>query len=178
MMTSVSRLAALVTLSSLGLSGCAAPDAVSRTEFEATQAALGALQARDEIRELFSTYGRTLDERDFEAFGRLFARDGEFIGGNGSAQGPENVAAMLKQSITRGSTEPTGPNLHVFSNETIDVRGESATAVSRGGFFVQSAEGRPAALIYATYRDELVREDGTWKFRRREVVSDIPGPPR
>lgn len=169
---------AIVAVSCLAVGACAGPEAVSRAEFEATRAALDELQARDEIRALFATYGRTLDERDFEAFGRLFARDGEFIGGNGSAQGPEQVAAMLKQSITRGSTEPTGPNLHVFSNETIDVRGERATAVSRGGFLAQNENGRPAALIYATYRDELVREDGAWKFRRREVISDIPGPPR
>jgi hypothetical protein len=67
-----------------------------------------------------------------------------------------------------------GANLHVFSNEKIDVDG--ATATSRGAFIAANAEGRPDAAIYATYRDELVVEDGAWKFKRRQIVGDIPGP--
>src|SRR5690606_32297583 len=38
------------------------------------------------------------------------------------------------------------------------------------------ANGGPQALMFATYRDEFVREDGRWKFRRREVIGDLPGP--
>jgi len=32
--------------------------------------------------------------------------------------------------------------------------------------------------MYATYRDELMVEKGAWKFKRREIVGDIPGPAR
>jgi len=31
-------------------------------------------------------------------------------------------------------------------------------------------------LLLATYRDEFAREDGRWKFKRREVVGEIPVP--
>jgi hypothetical protein len=41
---------------------------------------------------------------------------------------------------------------------------------------VQDNAGQPTPLIFATYRDELVLEDGSWKFKRREVIGDIPGP--
>jgi 3-phenylpropionate/cinnamic acid dioxygenase small subunit len=168
----------VVACSVLGALACVPASEAGRTELATVQQELNDLRAREQIRELFGRYGRTLDERDFDGFGRLFARDAEFKGGNGTAHGPQAIAALLKQSITRGATGPTGPNLHVFSNELIDVHGEQATATSRGAFFVQNDQGRPAALIFATYRDQLVVEDGIWKFKRREIVSDIPGPPR
>jgi hypothetical protein len=31
-------------------------------------------------------------------------------------------------------------------------------------------------LLLATYRDQFVREDGKWKFKRREVIGEIPVP--
>ena len=147
-------------------------------DYTALQDEVRELRSREEIRELFTDYGRTLDERDFAAFGRLFARDSEFVGGGGSgtASGPEQIAALLERAIMSNPSGVTGANLHVFSNEKIDVAGDEATAISRGAFIGENAERRPDALIYATYRDQLVREDGAWKFKRREVVGDIPAP--
>jgi len=74
----------------------------SSAEVDALRAELRELQASERIRELFSDYGRTLDERDFEAFGQLFASDAEFVGGgaSGSARGPEEIAALLERLIT------------------------------------------------------------------------------
>lgn len=143
-------------------------------QIEALQAELAELQAKEAIRELFTAYGRTLDSRDFTAFGELYARDAEYIGGgtSGTARGPKEIAALLERLIT---TNASGANLHTYSNESITVDGDSATATSRGQFYVQDANGGPQPLIFATYRDEFVREDGRWKFRRREVIGDIPG---
>ncbi len=145
-------------------------------EIAALRDSVAALEAREAIRALFSDYGRTLDSRDFKAFGKLWARDADFGGGgnSGAAHGPDEIAAALERAIT--TNFPTGANLHVFSNEKIDVHGDTATATSRGAFYAANAEGRPDALIYATYRDDLVVEDGVWKFKRREIVGDIPGP--
>lgn len=140
------------------------------------QAAIDELQAREAIRGLFTDYGRSLDERDFSGFGRLFARDAEYVAGGaaGSVQGPEAIASLLEDLITGNAT---GANLHTYANEKITFSGpDSATAISRGAFYVQDAAGQPQLLMLATYRDALVREDGTWKFQRREVLGDIPGP--
>ncbi len=132
------------------------------------------LEARDQIRDLFANYGRTLDSRDFKAFGLLYAKDSEYVGGGGAAaHGAAEIEAQLETVLKANAS---GANLHVFSNEKIDVHGDSATALSRGAFYVQDAAGQPTALIFATYKDELVREDGQWKFKRREVIGDIPGP--
>jgi uncharacterized protein (TIGR02246 family) len=141
----------------------------------AMQAELAELQAREQIRELFTDYGRTLDNRDWAGFGALYATDSEYVGGGGSgaARGPEAIAAQLERQIT---TNSTGANLHVYSNEKITVSGDTATAQSRGAFFVADANGQPLPLIFATYNDELVKETGRWKFKRREVLGDLPGP--
>jgi hypothetical protein len=45
-----------------------------------------------------------------------------------------------------------------------------------GAFVITGDAGRPTLLLLATYHDQFVREDGTWKFRRREVRSNIPAP--
>jgi hypothetical protein len=138
------------------------------------QTQVATLEARDQIRDLFANYGRTLDSRDFKAFGALYARESEYAGGGGAAaHGPAEIADQLEKALKANAF---GANLHVFSNEKIDVHGDSATALSRGAFYVQDAAGQPTALIYATYKDELVREEGQWKFKRREVIGDIPGP--
>ena len=158
----------------LALSGCQpAPD--TSAEIAALQTQVMELQAKEEIRELFTAYGRTLDSRDFAAFGALYARDSEYVGGgaSGTARGPDEIAALLERLIT---TNATGANLHTYSNEAIDVNGDTATATSRGAFFVQDAGGGPQPLIFATYKDDLVREDGRWKFKSRQVIGDIPGP--
>lgn len=160
-----------VCMAFLLLGGCSAaePDA-------GLQAAIDELQAREAIRSLFTDYGRTLDERDFDAFGRLFARNGTYVAGGaaGTAEGPEAIAVLLEDLITSNAT---GANLHTYANEKITFRGgDSATAISRGAFYVQDTAGQPQLLMLATYRDELLREDGEWKFLRREVQGDIPGP--
>src|SRR5689334_9791676 len=59
---------------------------------------LQALEDREAIRALFVEYGRTLDNRDFTAFSKLFAKDSEFAGGAGAtAKGPEAIGALLQR---------------------------------------------------------------------------------
>src|SRR5262245_17232800 len=140
-------------------------------------ARLEALEAREAIRQLWADYGRTLDDRDFKAFAMLFARDGEFVGGPGAtAKGRDAVGALLEKLLTTNFPNSRGRNMHFYVNESIDVRGNEASAVTRGGFLVANASNRPELSLMATYRDEFVREDGHWRFKRREVIGDIPVP--
>ena len=141
-------------------------------------ARLEALEAREAIRTLWAEYGRTLDARDFRAFAQLFARDAEFVGGPGSpAKGPDAIGAFLQKAIGTNYPDSKGRNFHLYFNETIDVQGDHATAVSKGGYVMAASDNTKADfLLLATYRDEFVREDGRWKFKRREVVGEIPVP--
>jgi hypothetical protein len=153
---------------------------------QARQAAAGGvedrlqrLEDREAIRGLFIEYGRTLDSRDFTSFGQLFAKDGEFIGGGGassSAKGPEAVGALLERMIGTNYPDSKGKNFHLFFGELIQVNGNEATAVSKGGFVMANSTNKPDLLLLATYHDQFVREDGRWKFKRRQIQSDIPVP--
>ncbi len=141
---------------------------------------LAQLESREQIRVLFNDYGRTLDARDFAAFGRLFAKDAEYVSGPGEpAKGPAAIQAMLTNIMGKNPSHLPEPNFHLFFNESIQVDGDHAHARSKGGFVVPDPQNNRIDMVFlATYEDDLVREDGTWKFQRRVVHSDLPAPPR
>lgn len=134
------------------------------------------LEDREEIRRLMIEYGRTLDQRDFNAFSKLFAQDAEYGGGGGSGitKGPEAIAKLLESIFKENPTGLKSPNFHLFCNETIQVKGDEAIAVSKGIFVAPGDGNRPEAVMLATYRDVFVCENGIWKFKKRIVQSDIP----
>ena len=65
-------------------------------------------------------------------------------------------------------------NFHLLTNEIITVNGDRATAVSKLIFYIKGPEGRPVPQMAGHYDDELIREDGRWKFLKRVVQADIP----
>lgn len=162
-----------------GLSACGSDQALNNPVLEQQiaqlQTQMREQQALEDIRNLFFAYGRSLDERDYQWFASLYAEDAVYIAG-GEFVGPQAIAQQLESVI---SANATGANLHIFTNEkiTVDVEAGTATAISRGAFYGQNTNGGPQPLIFATYRDQLVLTTEGWKFQRREIAGDIPGPP-
>jgi uncharacterized protein (TIGR02246 family) len=141
-------------------------------EKDPVAARLQRLEDRESIRNLLMEYGRTLDGRDWPAFANLFSENGgEWIGGMGPAKGRAAIQKMMETSIGTG---PRGSNYHVFTNETIEVRGDTATASTKWMFVTATADKRPQPLMSGHYVDTLVRERGAWKFQRRLAYGDIP----
>lgn len=136
---------------------------------------LRALEDEHEIRNLILRYAQCLDVRDHKGYASLFAREGRWSGRMGDATGPEAIEAMLVEGF--GPT-PEGfrntRNFHLMSNILIQVEGDSATAESRLVYFARSAEARPVPMLAGRYVDELVREDGRWRFKFRQVIGEIP----
>jgi len=131
------------------------------------------LEDIEEIRTVLLDYGRFLDARDFAAYSRLFARDGEWVGGFGTVQGPAAIQAFMEKNLpgpNRGNT------FHILSNFEIEVHGETATARSRWTFVTPGADQKPAMAQAGRYDDTLVRENGHWRFKRRTASNDIPMP--
>jgi len=130
------------------------------------------LADKEEIRTVLVNYGRTLDAHDFAAYSHLFAKDGEWIGGFGSVKGPAAIEAFMMKNI--GNPGKPNGTYHLITNFIIDVHGDSATAWSRWGFVVPGADKKPSIAQGGHYEDKLTRENGQWKFLRREAFTDIP----
>jgi hypothetical protein len=137
------------------------------------------LEDREEIRKLFNDYGHTLDQRNFAGFEELFAEDSEYVGGGamGTLRGPRAIRAALEDQMAANPAHLNSPNFHLFFNESIDVDGDRATAISKSTFVARSDSNKPDMVFLASYDDELIREHGKWKFLRRVVHGDIPAPP-
>ena len=162
-------------LVALGIAPAAAQSSRA-TDAASLAARLQKFEDKEEIQNLLLDYGRHLDSRDFGAYSRLFAQDGEWSGGLGSVSGPANIQAFMEKSIGTGPNK--GKNYHLLSNFVITVNGDTATAWSRWAFVVPGERG--AVISQAgRYDDTLVREDGRWKFKRRAASNDTsaPAPP-
>jgi len=132
------------------------------------------LEDIEEIRVLLTDYGRFLDAHDLASYSHLFAHDGEWVGGFGSAKGPAGIQALMEKNLGSGPAPKPGSTFHILTNFMIDVHGNTATAWSRWVFVTTGADNRPTPAMGGHYDDTLVREDGHWKFQRRVAVNDIP----
>ena len=139
-----------------------------------TEARLQRLEDIEEIRKLLLDYGRFLDSRDLVAYSRLFAKDGEWVGGFGSARGPEEILRFMQKNLGTGPNR--GNTFHILSNFGISVDRDNATAWSRWTFVTPGPDGKPVISQAGRYDDVLVREDGRWRFKRRVASSDMPVP--
>src|SRR5689334_11766490 len=121
------------------------------------------------IERLLMEYGRALDNRDFTTYSHLFAANGEWIGqgGLGPFKGPAAIQAGMEKAFNAAATDiPKGMNFHLLTNAIIDVKGDRATAISKW-VFVRMQGAKPEASLAGQYADELVRENGGWKFLKR-----------
>jgi uncharacterized protein (TIGR02246 family) len=140
------------------------------------EARLRRLEDREQIRQLIQEYGRHLDARDLVAYGRLFAEDGEWLGGTGYGQTPAGITAMLEERLPgRGASGQT--SWHLLTEPEIELHGDTATG-SVTWAWVGSGEGdTPVMRLLGHYDDTYVREHGRWRFQRRIAHTDIPHRP-
>jgi ketosteroid isomerase-like protein len=131
---------------------------------------------RAAIHDLIITYGRLLDARDLAGYSKLFAADGVWEGGIGSAKGPKEIQQMLESVYGRVAPGQYGNSYHIMSDLLIEPKGDTATSWSRWTWVVEGADGKPAISRSGHYEDTLVKENGTWRFKRRLTVTEMPAP--
>jgi uncharacterized protein (TIGR02246 family) len=135
---------------------------------------LRALEDRAEIERLFAEYVRHVDARDWGAYASLFARDGVWTGGTGYAKGREQIEAMLSERIGPYEPAPGPTNFHLIANPAIEIDGDHASAETTWALIVRGEGDAPVLTYLGRYVDRLVREDGRWRFARREAHTEIP----
>jgi uncharacterized protein (TIGR02246 family) len=106
------------------------------------------------IRDLLACYALALDTDDIDGCLNLFTDDGEFVVFGREFSGRDQIRAMF-ESAPRG--------LHLTGVSSIDVSGDAATARSQ----VLLVEAGTMHLRPALFDDDLSRDGGRWRFRRR-----------
>ena len=142
-----------------------------KTSNDSLAARVQVFEDKAEIEALLLDYGRHLDDRNFAGYASLFAKDGQWIGGFGTVQAAD-IKAFMEKAM---GLQNTAKNYHLLSNFVITVKGDTATAWSRWAFVVPGERGAAISLA-GRYDDELVRENGRWKFKKRVASNDTPGP--
>jgi hypothetical protein len=117
-----------------------------------------------------------LDAKDLSGYSQLFAREGVWEGGIGSAKGPDEIYQMLDTVYSREGADEFANSYHIMSDVIIAVDGDTATSWSRWTWLVESADGKPTGQRSGHYEDRLVREDGEWKFQHRLTITELPTP--
>lgn len=140
---------------------------------DSVAARLQRFEDKAEIEALLLDYGRHLDNRDFAGYASLFAKDGEWVGGFGTVKAAD-IKAFMEKAM---GTQNTAKNYHLLSNFVITVNGDTATAWSRWAFVVPGQQGATIAQA-GRYDDQLVKENGRWKFKKRVASNDTAGPAR
>ena len=113
--------------------------------------------------------------RDFAGYGRLFAKDGEWIGGFGRLRGPAEITKVVGERMTPAPGKPPIKGVHVFSNIDIALDGDRATAVTKWQFITPGPDGKPVSMIVGHYcrqarsRERRLEIQGAHRLRRRAV---------
>jgi 3-phenylpropionate/cinnamic acid dioxygenase small subunit len=129
------------------------------------------LEDLEEIRRLYIAYGRHLDDGNVAAYVALFSRDaklrlGPVMRADGSAEIESAVTALLK------SMESADRAVHVIGAPQVDLGEDAATGECVWAAVSQLPDGASSVLV-GRHVDELVREDGRWRFARRTGLIDV-----
>ncbi|HEY8518871.1 MAG TPA: nuclear transport factor 2 family protein [Gammaproteobacteria bacterium] len=135
-----------------------------------------ALEDREAIRALILAYGEAHDNRDYRTFSQLFAAEGEWVGGLGSAKGPQAIFELMDRTIGHDPRPEGSGTYHIMTNDQIVLNGDRASAVTKWIYIVPGDDNAPRMVFLGHYNDEFIRENGVWKFLRREAPVAIPAP--
>ena len=171
MRTHVFRLAAIA------FGAILAQQPLQAADLESVAARVQILEDREDIRALILAYGAAHDHRDYRTFADLFATEGEWVGGLGSAKGPEAIFALMDRTIGHNPQPNGSGTYHVMTNDQIKIDGDSASATTKWIYITPGDDGAPRMVFLGHYDDKFIRENGEWKFLRREAPADI-APPR
>jgi 3-phenylpropionate/cinnamic acid dioxygenase small subunit len=167
---------------------CTASGALGQDKKDDAAARMRMIEDRQEIEQLLmGDYPRALDSANWPAYGSLFAKDGELImqGGATRRTGPAAISEFFtKLPAAGGQAVPTAPSacplppgtprtMHVVTNLSLHVDGDTATDQA----YWETIATRDCKSVVAGaghYEDVLKREDGKWKFAKREIFDDLP----
>jgi hypothetical protein len=143
-------------------------------------ARLRLLEDREAIRELLHHYIELNESRDWLAYSKLFAPDGELVMSSRTLQGPNAIYSLLEENFGKDKIGPDSflyHASHLLTNIEISINGDTATATSRWSLLIPGAGGgNPQVMQAGKYHDALVRVGDAWKFKQRIIETNLPVP--
>lgn len=119
-----------------------------------------------EIKALNATYNFAMDDGDPDAWAGCFTKNGAF---NALMEGQKPVGTEALKAFVGVCRANFGQMYHLTTNEIITIDGDKATQKCYLQFFVKK-DGLLEGYI-CVYDDLIEREDGKWKFARRDVTA-------
>lgn len=176
----IARFAAMTILTG-AMTGGAMGQAKSAESAAARMQRIEDRQAIEQL--LMGDYPRALDAFDWKAYSSLFTKDGTLIMNDGATKktGPaaiEDFFNNLKLPAPPASSAcPAKPGahrfMHVVTNLTLQIDGDTATDQAYWET-IGTTDCKSVVEGAGHYEDVLKREDGKWKFFKREIFDDIP----
>lgn len=152
-------------------------ESATHTELASLEARLRRLEDTEEIRLLFESYCFHLDRGHFAEYASLYAKEGQMRLGPARADGREAIEKAVQEHFGGGGAareQGRLGGLHIVSSPRIELDGDRATAEVMWTVIVRDADGKPHISSVGHHADELVREDGRWRFQKRRGFIDIP----
>jgi hypothetical protein len=151
------------------------PRAAQPDRLAALEARLATLEAKEEIRELFSRYGFTADTGDAAGWSEIWAQDAVYERGAATMRGRaaffrsiEDPDGAHKRDIEgKGSVHTTGPLM-------IQVAGTKAWAEGPALVWIRSGQGYAVYALSYNHWD-LQKNAGRWEIVRRVGRPVAPG---
>lgn len=156
----------------------AAITALAAVSASAQDTLLREFQDRVEIQDLMWRYVRALDTLDADGYAAVFTEDGQFGSGDNATRGREALRQMVRD-LRRGRASNdtlTGPAMyHVIANSNIEFIDDDHARMESYWMTVfgpTSPGESPRVAAVGRGVDELVRVDGRWLIRKRDVAPE------
>jgi SnoaL-like domain len=135
------------------------------------------LEDLEEIRQLLEDYVHHLDRGEFAEYASLYAREGKMRLGPARADGRDEIERVARETWGRpvGSAKDDRlSGFHIVSGPRVQLDGDTATGEVMWTVIARGDDGKPTVTMVGRHLDDLVREDGHWRFQRRRGFVDMP----
>ncbi|MCX7621669.1 MAG: nuclear transport factor 2 family protein [Acidimicrobiales bacterium] len=124
------------------------------------------MTVHEELATLIALYCHFCDDGRFDAFAELFTEDAQFVVMGQVHHGRDAIKAFMQ-----AAQPPQRRGKHITSNAVfvVDPGGERAEGKTDYVFLARSGDSFAIQSV-GRYHDQFVRQNGRWRFARREIV--------
>jgi uncharacterized protein (TIGR02246 family) len=142
----------------------------------AEMSAAGEAGDRAAIQNLIAKYATALDTLDADLYASVFAEDAEFTFGGNTYRGREQIRGVItglraRNAARPASSEPARKSYHAISNTFIEFKNDHEAHHRSYWQTISGPSSGPFTVGgMGVYEDTLVKREGQWLIRKREIL--------